>query len=393
MKKFDKIIEELKTASPLPLLYKNGYTPESIKKEILNDFTPYFTDLKSLERNALNYMVADWINFMRVGIIYPNIHDDIKLVLESYNKAKSISKDKTIQIITKLMPLHVEAGNKFWSIINLDVSKADLELEEFVQTSMKDISDIIEGFSKVLYIEQVAISRILRGKAFNIKNIIENKLGNIIHELIDCSSIKKLFIVEPENIRLSDWRNISAHLSYSINKGQIILEYGEKGNKKSFVVNRTELFDRVQKIMRTTEVLSLAHKFFGFDNIKEVRSKIKHKIAETRDEIGFLILSSSLMSQGFEVTNIEYLDKDEAILILQDLTNHDPIKRGIHASQFLIKLWVLTEKPKLSIKYKTQDGELFMISRCDGKTCELISTQEKEFSYLAEKVELETIKQ
>lgn len=392
MKKFDKILEGLKNKSPLPLLFENGYTPETIKSEILNDFARYFTDLKSIEKYALNYMVADWINFVRVGIVYPNIHDDIKLVLDNYNKAKLVNSEKTIQVLTELMPLHVEAGNKFWSFINLEVPKTDLELEEFVQTSMKDISDIIEGISKVFYIEQVAINRVIRGKAFDINKIIENKLGNNIQELIDCSSIKKMFIIEPEKIKLSDWRNISAHLTYSINKGHIILDYGEKENKRSFEVNRNELSDRVQKIMRTTEVLSLAHKFFGFDNMDEVRRTIKHDKAEARDEMGFLIFSSGLMSQGFEVNEIEYLDKDETILILQDLTNGDPVKRGIHASQFLINLWVFTEKPKLSVQYKTQDGELFMISKCDGKTCELVSTKKKEFSYLTEKVEFEKIK-
>ena len=195
MKKFDKILEGLKNKSPLPLLFENGYTPETIKSEILNDFARYFTDLNSLEKYALNYMVADWINFMRVGIVYPNIHDDIKLVLDNYNKAKLINKEKTIQVLTELMPLHVEAGNKFWSFINLEVPKTDLELEEFVQTSMKDISDIIEGLSKVFYIEQVAINRVIRGKAFDIKKIIDNKLGSNIQELIDCSSIKKMFII------------------------------------------------------------------------------------------------------------------------------------------------------------------------------------------------------
>ena len=49
MKKFDKILEGLKNKSPLPLLFENGDTPETIKSEILNDFSRYFTDSKSLE--------------------------------------------------------------------------------------------------------------------------------------------------------------------------------------------------------------------------------------------------------------------------------------------------------------------------------------------------------
>jgi hypothetical protein len=391
LKRFEKIIEGLRNKSPLPLLYENGYTPETIKSELLNDFEPYFSDKQSLEKYALKYMVADWINFMRVGILYPGIHSDIKKLLETYEKAKQTDKNMTIQVLSELMPYHVESGNKFWSFVNLEVPKSDLEIEEFVQTSMKDISDIIEGISKVLYVEQVAINRIIRKKPFDVKKIIENKLGSNIQEIIDCSLNKELFVIEPEKIKISDWRNISAHLTYTINKDKIILEYGEKENKKSFITDRKGLFDRVQKIMRTTEALSLAHKFFGFDNMDSIRKIVKKDESDARDEMGFLVFSSGIMSQGFEIVHIDYKNKDYAVLELQDLTEDDPIKRGIHASQFLINLWVLTNKSRLEVKYKTKKGQTFMVSKCDGDTCELVCTNEKDFSYLAEKVEFETI--
>lgn len=392
MKKFDKILEGLKHKSPLPLLYEHGYTPESIKSEILSDFAPYFTDLNSLKKYAINYMIADWINFMRISIVYPNIKDDIKLILDSYNYAKSKNQTETIRVLAELMPLHLESGNKFWSFVNLEVPKSNLELDEFVQTSMKDISDIIEGISKVLYIEQVIINKILRGKIFDISKVIENKLGNLIEELITNSNYPQLFITEPDKLKFSDWRNIAAHHTYSISKGLIICEYGERDKKKIIPINREELFDRVHQCMRTTEILSMAHKFFGFDNMDEIRKVVKPGTKEARDEMGFLIFSSGVMSQGFEIVDINYKDQIEAVMVVKDLTNDDSIKRGIHSSQFLVNLWVFTEKAKLTVKYQTQDGKLFMISKCDGETCELISTKQKEFSYLAEKVDFETIK-
>jgi len=391
LKKFEKILEGLKYKSPLSLLYENDCTPETIKSEMLNDFRPYFLNEDSLEKYALSYMVADWINFMRVGIVYPAIHNDIKKVLDTYNKAKQTDKERVIQVLSDLMPYHVEAGNKFWSFINLEVPKVDLELYEFVQTLMKDISDVIEGLSKILYIEQVAINRIIRKKSFDIQKIIDNKLGNNINELADCSLNSELFVIGPENLKLSDWRNVSAHLTYSIKNGQIVIEYGEKENKKSFLIGRKELFDRVRKIMRTTETLSLAHKFFCFDNMDLLRDSVQKDDMEVRDESGFLVFSAGLMSQGFEIDYIDYSAKDEAILILKDLTDDDPIKRGIHASQFLVNLWVLTEKPRLVVKYKTHKGQVFMISRCGGETCEQVITKEKSLSYLAEKIEFERI--
>jgi hypothetical protein len=391
LKRFDKILEGLKYKSPLPLLYEHGYTPETIKKEILSDFTPYFTNLDSLKKYAINYMVSDWINFLRISTVYPNIKDDIKLVVDSYNYSKLKNHTETIRVLAELMPLHLESGNKFWSFVNLEVPKSNLELDEFVQTSMKDISGIIEGISKVLYIEQVLIYKIIKGKSFDIFKVVENKLGNLIEELIANSNYPQLFMTEPDKIKLSDWRNIASHHTYSISKGIINCKYGERDKKKAISINREELFDRVHQCMKTTEVLSMAHKFFDFDNMDEIRKVVKPDDKEARDEMGFLILSSGIMSQGFEIVDIIYKDQGEAMMEVQDLTNGDPIKRGVHSSQFLVSLWVFTEKPNLIVRYKTQDGKLFMISKCDGETCELISSEQKEFSYLAEKVEFETI--
>ncbi len=42
MKKFQKILEGLKDKSPIPLLLENGYTPSTIKAEIIETFKPYF---------------------------------------------------------------------------------------------------------------------------------------------------------------------------------------------------------------------------------------------------------------------------------------------------------------------------------------------------------------
>lgn len=387
MKKYEKILNSLKYKSPLPLLYENGYTPETIKAEILADFAPFFKNKKNLKKYAIDFLVSDWINFLRIGIKYPNIHEDIKLVVDSYNKAKLINEHDSLVILAKIMPLHIDGGNKFWSFLNLEVPKLKLELEEFTHTSMKDISDIVEGISKSLYIEQVLINRIIRNKPLSISNVVNNKLGNLIEELATNSAYSHLFITEPEKMKLSDWRNIASHHTYSIKKGFIYCEYGEKEKKKTVILNREQLFEKVEHCMRTTEALSMAHKFYGFDNMDKIQKLIRPTDKEPREEMEFLIFSSGLMSQGFELKNIDYKEREDAILILQDLTNDDPIKRGIHSSQFLLNLWNLTERPLLTVIFKTSNGNDFLTSKCNSEVCELVATGKKKFSYLAQNVE------
>lgn len=391
LKKFNSILIGLKDKSPLPLLFENGYTPESIKKEIIVTFSTYFENKNILDEIAVKYLVPDWINIMRVSVIYPNIERDLLLVLSNYKSAKKINKERTIEILASLSPKHIEAGNKFWSFLNLEVDKKELELEEFAQTSLKDISDIIEGISKTLYIEQLMINRVLRNKTFDIQEVIKLKLGNLIDELINNSNCPNLFKTVPDNIKFSDWRNISAHHNYSIKKELIHCEYGTGEKKKQIVLKREELYERLEQCMRSTEILNLAHKIFGYDNMNEFKTFTKPSDIKAREEIDFLTISSGIMSQGFEIIDLEYKNIPKAILTLKDLTNGDAKMRGIHSSQFLTNLWIITRKPHLEIRYIKQNGEPYLISKCDAEMCELVSSGKKKLTELTEKVEFKLI--
>lgn len=386
MKKFQKILEGLKDNSPLPLLFENGYTPVTIKAEIVETFKPYFQNSSNLEKYAIDYLVSDWINFLKISINHPGIENDIKLVLNSYEQAKTISYDSTIDILSKMLPLHLESGNKYWSFLNLEVDKSNLEIYEFCQTSMKDISDIIEGLTKSLYIENVLVNKIKRGKPVDISKTKTNKLGNLIQDLIDNSDYRALFIVPTENLKISDWRNVAAHHTYSIVGNIIKCESGEGTNKISFDLTRAELFQRVNYCMRTNQVLNMAHKIFGFDNMPEISKRLEKNKVDDRPEIGFLMFSSALMSQGFEIKDIAY-DSETATLELVDLTKENPRDRGIHSSQLLNQLWLVTKSKHLEIKYFKNDGLLYLTSSIRGDIFEQMQLdKKKDVTFFAENV-------
>jgi hypothetical protein len=187
MKKFQKILEGLKDKSPIPLLLENGYSPSIIKSEIIETFKPYFKNHSNLENYAINFLVSDWINFLRISIKHAGIEDEIKTVLDTYDQAKMRDHESTMIVLSEMIPFHLESGNKYWSFLNLEVDKTDLEIYEFAQTSMKDISNIIEGISKSVYVENVLINKIKRGRPIDIEKTMSNKLGNLIQDLIDNS--------------------------------------------------------------------------------------------------------------------------------------------------------------------------------------------------------------
>jgi hypothetical protein len=386
MKKFEKILDGLKNKSPFPLLLEEGYTPETIKAEILETFKPYFQDFSRLEDYAINFMVSDWINFIRIIIKYPNIDKDISDVLNAYNVAKEKDYEFTMEVLSRMTLEHLEAGNKYWSFLNLEVSKKDLDVYEFAQTSLKDIADITEGISKSVYVENVLINKLTRGKQIDIDKTLNSKLGNLIQDLIDNSGYSRLFIVPTEALKLSDWRNIASHHSFSIDDDEIVCESGERPHKKIFRLTKNELFERVNYCMRTTEVLNMAHKIFGFDNLPEISKRIKGQHKSSRPEVGFLMFSSGLMSQGFEINNIEY-DNEKATLELIDLTKNNPGDRGIHSSQLLNQLWLLTNSKYLEIKYFTNDSRQYLTSSIESEIFEQMEQDDnKGTSFFAENV-------
>jgi hypothetical protein len=386
MKKFQKILEGLKDKSPIPLLLENGYTPSTIKAEIIETFKPYFKNHANLEKYAIDFLVSDWINFLRVSIKYSGITGDIKTVLNTYEMAKTRNYENTIDATSKMIPLHLESGNKYWSVLNLEIDKSNLELYEFAQTSMNDISNIVEGISKSLYIENVLINKIKRDKPIYFEKTKANKLGNLIQDLVDNSDYSSIFIVPKENLKVSDWRNIGSHHTYSIIDDKIHCESGEGTRKVTFKIGREELFERLSYCMRTTEVLNMAHKIFAFDNLPELNKRIDNENSNSRPEIGFLMFSSALMSQGFEIQNINY-NSDNASLELFDLTQDNPRDRGIHSSQLLNQLWLLTNSKSLEIKYFKNDGSLYLTSSVGSNIFEdMEKDDKKEVSYFAENV-------
>lgn len=153
-----------------------------------------------------------------------------------------------------------------------------------------------------------------------------------------------------------------------------------------FEIGRDELFERLNYCMRTTEILNMAHKIFGFDNLPEISKRIDKDKCNARPEIGFLMFSSALMSQGFEIQNVNY-DSENASLELLDLTQDNPRDRGIHSSQLLHELWLLTNSKSLEIKYFKNDGDLYLTSSIESEIFEEMEKEDKkEVSYFAENV-------
>ncbi|RYE34718.1 MAG: hypothetical protein EOP48_30440 [Sphingobacteriales bacterium] len=111
------------------------------------------------------------------------------------------------------------------------------------------------------------------------------------------------------------------------------------------------------------------------------------KEVAARPEITFLMFSSGLMSQGFEIRNLTY-DSTNAVLDLLDLTKGNPRDRGIHSSQLLGPLWAFSNSKHLEIKYYDCNGTLHLTSTIDSSIFEQMEdNEEKDMSFFAQNVQ------
>lgn len=388
MKNTDKLVEFLHSNNPFKQLYDEGATPEGIKDRIVSTLKPFFNNRNSLEKIAINLIVPDYINLNRLRGKYSRIDEDIKIVLATYYDSISINSDLLYETISELIPEDIEAGNNFWTFVNLERDKSKLAFYEFVKESFENIGDIIEGLMKIFIIENIAVNRIVRKKQVDISKIKSTKLGILFEELIQTSNYPHLFTTQPDGIKFSVWRNIAAHKSYKIQSDLVLCQFDVSPNVKSISLSKPELFDRVNQIVRSLEVLNLSHKLFLFDNSDKFRPNRNknHRETSCRDEIWLLFFITGVCSQGFEVINFDYETNGKALMIVKDLTERDPKLRGIHTSQFIYPIWLGTRARDISVEYKLRNGKLYLKSNSNNKVCEKIYQELKPFEYLAEEV-------
>lgn len=380
-----KIIKVLKNATSFSDMYKAGFTPDDIKKCIIDVFDVFFERKDRLYENSTNFLVSDWISISK-HLDDSWFMDQLMKCLQTYRMAKLLNTRDCFNVIQELLDSHLESGNCFWRMVLLETNKKDLELQEYVHLVMTDIGNLVEGLIKIHFIEYIAINRLSRGKRVEIADIKSIDLGVILNELIQTTNQPDLFTVA--SLKLSDWRNIAYHHNYRIIEQKIICSYGPKNNRKDIIISRSELWDILTQIAKVLEIFNLAHKLFFYDNQDEILADFDKSLigGDGRTEIWFLTLSSAITAQGFEVIEFETDDDLTKITLREFLHNCDVKARAIHSSQFIYNLWYFSSSKKLIVEYRLQDNSPYLISSSTSDICEKIGNNEEDLSYLAKHV-------
>lgn len=383
----EAFIKEFRESSPFEELYRNGFEAKDLKRLIINTLDPYFQDKDSLEKYSTETLIAGWINFVKFKEDEWAL-ENFKYCLELFNESKKQSND-VYTIILSWMPSINDSLTKFWSFKKLASDLDELAPEEHLEESLKIIGQVLEGIIKNYLKLLVHLNRELRGKETS-KEIIDNlKLGSLVNELKTTSKFPELLSPPPWGLALNQWRNIAYHHNAKIIEETIICSYGEAPNIKEIHLTRNELTTLVKRICSIYNAFKNSEFIFVFDNLAEYQNHFKSTSTADftlRKEVLLIELFSGINSQGFIIIDYNHTENN-ASLVLQDLTAKDSTRRSIHSSQFLYQLWMYSGADNVSIEYRLNNGQPFLLSNTNKEVCEKISNNTENISYLAEKVE------
>lgn len=147
-----------------------------------------------------------------------------------------------------------------------------------------------------------------------------------------------LFLEDPIfSISANQWRNIAAHKSFTINKDNIVIEYG-RGIIKTRTISYTDFYKIVHWTQDIYRVIRLAQVLTDLNYIKEIVAELGGtENIKVRFESSLLHLIHNIQIVGFKFKSTEEIH-GIFCLNLKSKPNHDIKSSLIHASQFLDQL-------------------------------------------------------
>jgi hypothetical protein len=385
MERYGKIIWRV---APILALIEQGLMPKDIKEEVIKSLEPFFDNKKLLNDFAIAVLIPESITLTKLEE-NKSFFEAFKQCLSVYRSAKLKDTLRCYGSIALLEPQIAQSLSKFWSVLNLEVNKSTLRLDEFLHECLRNIGDLIEDITKP-YLKSLLLQiRIARGDKDRSANIDSLDLGNIINELIQKSGFPELFSPMPWNIRINQWRNIARHGTAKTNGDEIVCWYGKAPNITEVQLTREDMIKVVNTINMVYLTLKLAYTIFTVDNIEEVKKHVK--FTKVREESEFTAFASALASQGFEI--IEYnATIEEARLVVKDRSSMDPNMRRLHATQFLFPVWNLSKSKDAVVEYWERNGTPNLRVRINSNICEKVFDGELDVLTIAKEMEILDLK-
>ncbi len=323
----DKIYEDLHFTAEFSVDDWNALIKLKLRKYFLSDVI--FEENKELLRTE----IVNYIRFC-TKVEYFNLFE---WTFDLYKDCLIIDKQRTIQIVASSFDEVSNTDTKWMTNVLTQPDSANFAERDKISYYFKLIDEILEGAFKPRFK--------LLNKLANFKltqTIIDNNnfdFGKLIRGFPSAFQANtQLFLADPFfSISTNQWRNIAAHKSFTITKGNIIIEYG-RGNTESRTISYPEFYKIVNWTQDIYRVIRLAQVFTDLNYITEIVSEIGGTgNIDIRFESSLLHIIHNMQIVGFEFASSE--EQNEIFCLnIKGKPNHDLKSSLIHASQCLDQL-------------------------------------------------------
>ena len=374
---------------------KQGYTPDEVKEAVISFLDPYFENKSILVKDAMQSYFLSIFSYLVVYNADSAFSQGLFEVLQVYRKAYSVDPNQVKNIILATVNLMGQKENLMWTVKANTPKEIPDDIHEATYKFMKHVGDVLEIGTKHEIIELYAILEISLGKSIDYETIRKRDFGVIVQSILDKKCFENILKTLPNDIKLSDWRNIAYHHTYEIQNETIKCNYGKKGN--SFEISFDELRKYAAKVIKSCNIIDIARRIFLFDN-NDIFADMDENLISVHDRDVMKIgqLRTSFLGQGFKLVDIKVNDEyEEAIIVDLETgdasTDDDKLKRCIHCTQFLYNIWMEFPAKRISIVYcEDNEVELFRFS-IEGAICEDVSKGIMEFSQMVRYVKIEKL--
>ncbi len=390
-RRYEQFLAQVGQQNVFALMAEGGLTPEQIRDAAVEQLEPYFENREALVRQVIDVLLPDAITVARLEATGWGA-EMLARCLETHRAAKSVAPTESFEAVRSWLLPTVQGLSDFWSQYHLQHDLDELEIEEFVHECKQLIGTTIEGVMKPqlkLLLHQLRLSRRRPVTAAQLDAL---RLGSVVDELATHSGYPELFAPPPWGLRLHDWRNVAQHHATAVEGREIVCRYGPPDNPKEISLCRDELSTLVRFLSMIQTILATASAIYHLDNIDEIRALGPPPAGLTvRPESELLHFQVALGSQGFELVHADW-GATEATAVVRDLREGDPLSRAVHASQFVVTLWVHTRAERVTVEYRERDGTPYLRARALAHDCERVARGQIPFAELADLVEMSSLR-
>ncbi len=323
----DKIYEDL--------LFSDEFSVSDWNTLIKLKLGSYFINDSLFEKNK-EILRTEIINYIR----FSEKSDYLRLFEWTYNLLKeciSIDKQEAIKIFANSFQDMSNTDLKWMTNVLTQPDTTHFSERDKISYYFKIIDETIEGAFKPRFK--------LLDKLVNLKlrqPIIDNSsfdFGKLIRDFpIQFKNHICLFLKDPIfSVSINQWRNIAAHKSYTINKNNIIVEYG-RSNIQTLTISIEDFYKIVYWTQDIYRVIRLAQVLTDLNYIEEIVAELGGtENINVRFESSLLHIVHNMQIVGFEFVSTEELS-DTFSLNMKGKKNHNIKSSLIHASQCLDQL-------------------------------------------------------